>query len=145
MDPFLYPNEELSFLPVFLKKTRSKSYSFSLDIPYSSCLLCKKAFSLASLFQRSQCSLCNLILCTDCIILDSITSNPTKEISKICKSCYEICLNNPKIKELNRNIQQLLLKIQQLKQETIEINIKRANALEKIRLLNLIFSKLKDD
>ena len=69
----------------------------------------------------------------------------TSSFQQICAKCYDSCWGTSEYKLLDTQAQELMIKCKQTQEMVIEVEGKRKDALEKLRSLNLTFSKLQDD
>lgn len=80
--------------------------------------------------------------CSDC--LDKVVYLGSRG-QKACENCYNFCAAQPEFQGLEKKISELHREVQQLALENLEIDSKRKEALEKLRSLNLTYSRLEDD
>ena len=73
-----------------------------------------------------------------------ILSN-TEKIENVCEPCFEECWKNQKNKEIESFINEKTREIQRLNEENAEIDIKRFQALENLRALNLKFANIESE
>ena len=128
----------------FLKSNR-KSASFVYSKQDLSCPNCKAAFKVTIPNHKSNCALCNISYCLNCLPNKVPLLTNSNSSQQICSKCYESCWGMPEVKLLDTKFQEAVMEYQETLQKTNEIDLKRKEALERLRSLNLTFSKIQDD
>ena len=135
----------MDLMNCFKKPSCRKSDTFLLVLPNNYfCFLCGLEFSFYESQEKTFCLCCFKNFCSNCLKAQAILSN-TEKIENVCEPCFEECWKNQKNKQIEGFINEKTKEIQRLNEENAEIDIKRFQALENLRALNLKFANIESE